>query len=103
MPAVKEEAAWMLSAAEPPEDVTVADAASQVNPEPEQVSAIAPVKPPEGVTVTVDAALEPGPPVISTGVAASTIAGVEALTVTGMLAVEVSLPVAASVPITVIE
>ena len=103
MPAVRDEAAWMVSAAVPPDDVTVADAASQVNPEPEQVSETVPVKPPEGVTVTVDAALEPGPPVISTAVAANAIAGVGALTVSGMLAVEVSLPVAASVPITVIE
>jgi hypothetical protein len=97
------EAALIVSAAEPPAEVTVADAALQVNPEPEHVSETGPVNPPDGVTVTVDTALEPGPPVISTAVAASAIAGVEALTVTGIVAVEVSLPVAASVPVTVME
>lgn len=94
-------AEWTLSVAVPPDVV----AGSQVSPEAEagQVSATAPVKPPEGVTVRVEVALAPGPEIVA-GVAASVKAGTAAgLTVSGMVVEAVTLPDFASTPVTEME
>lgn len=68
-----------------------------------QVRLTVPEKPPDGVSVTVEPAVAPGV-LIVTGVAAMARDGVGAtFTVTATMAEEVTLPVAASTPLTVSE
>jgi hypothetical protein len=91
----------MLSVAVPPDAV----AGSQVSPEADvaQVRATAPLNPPEGVIETVDVALAPGLAIVA-GVAARANDGIAAgFTVSEMVVEAVTLPVAASVPVTPIE